>query len=66
MHAAMQKIIQLNIIDNPRIKLYKAEDTMYKIHKMCDWDTDCIKDKVKNDKNTENIPFIKLRGIDRP
>jgi len=65
MHAAMQKIIQLNIIDNPRIKLYKAEDTMYKIHKMCDWDTDCIKDKVKNDKNIENIPFIKLRGIDR-
>jgi len=38
---------------------------MYKIHKMCDWDTDCIKDKVKNDKNIENIPFIKLRGIDR-
>jgi len=66
MHAAIQKIIQLNIIDTPRIKLYKAEDTMYKIHELCNWDIDCIKDTVKNDENTENIPFIKLRGIDRP
>ena len=66
MHAAMQKMIQLNMINKEKIKLYRADDNMFKIHNMCNWDNNCIKDKVKNDKSIEILPFIKLRSIDRP
>jgi len=66
MHAAMQKMIQLNMIDIQKIKLYRADDNMFKIHNICNWNNNCIKDIVKNDKSIENLPFIKLRGIDRP
>jgi len=65
MHAALQKIIQLNLINNPRIILYKAEDSMFKIQHMCNWNKSCVIDKLINDGETKNIPYIKLRGMDR-
>ena len=64
MHAAIQKILQLKMVDNPRIKLYKAEDAMYKIQVDCNWDELCITDILKT-KKIKTIPFIKLRGTDR-
>jgi len=64
-HAALQKVIQLHMVDNPNIKLYKAEDSMFKIQSMCNWNQNCIVDRLKNDKSIIDIPFIKLRGIDR-
>lgn len=65
MHAALLKIIQLNIVKDPNILLYKAEDTMFKLHEICDWDSNCIINKLKTDKSIKNIPYIKLRGTDR-
>jgi len=65
MHAALQKIIQLKLVDNPKILLYKAEDTMFKLQDMCNWDVNCVIDKLKNDETVKEIPYIKLRGADR-
>jgi hypothetical protein len=65
MHAALLKIIQLDIVQQPNILLYKAEDTMFKLHEICDWNPDCIINKLKTDKNIKKIPYIKLRGTDR-
>lgn len=63
-HAALQKILQLKEIFEPRILLYKAEDTMFKLQIECKWDEDCIYKKITTE-NLTHIPYIKLRGSDR-
>jgi hypothetical protein len=63
-HATLQKILQLNEIKNPKMLLYKAEDSMYKLHQECNWDSPCIYNKIRTD-NLDDYPMIKLRGIDR-
>jgi len=62
-HLCLQII--LKDFDKSNILLYKADDTMYKIHTICNWDINCIHNKLLNDKTLKNIPYIKLRGIDR-
>jgi len=47
------------------IILYKAEDTMYKIHKECNWDHKCIQNRLDTDKTVKTIPYIKLNGGNR-
>ena len=63
-HATLQKLLQLKEISHPRMILYKAEDTMFKLHIDCDWDSDCIYDKITKE-DIKHIPYIKLRGADR-
>jgi hypothetical protein len=63
-HATLQKLLQLKEISQPRILLYKAEDTMFKLHIDCDWDSDCIYNKITKE-DVKHIPYIKLRGSDR-
>ena len=36
-----------------------------KLHSICNWDVRCIGNKLVNDSNIKDIPFIKLRGPDR-
>jgi hypothetical protein len=50
---------------NPNLLLYKAEDTMMKLHIECKWDANCISNKLLNDSKVKDIPYIKLRGVDR-
>jgi len=64
MHAALQKILQLKDVPDAKIIIIKAEDTMFKIHSDCNWDNNCIYNKLKNE-NLKHIPYIKLRGTDR-
>lgn len=65
MHAGLQKLIQRNEIDKSDILLYDACETMFNIHCNCNWDNECIKDKLNNSIEIKNIPFIKLRSHDR-
>jgi hypothetical protein len=44
------------------IILYKAEDTMYKIHTECNWDNKCIQNRLKT---VKTIPYIKLNSQNR-
>jgi hypothetical protein len=64
-HACLQKVLQ-RIVISQNILLYKSEYTMFKLHFDCDWKTDCILHRLKSDKTLKNIPFIKLRGSERP
>jgi len=63
-HATLQKLLQLRELSKSKILLYKAEDTMFKLHIDCKWDSNCIKNKISTE-NIRHIPFIKLRGSDR-
>jgi hypothetical protein len=63
-HATLQKLLQLKEIKDPNMILYRAEDTMFKLHIDCNWKSDCIYNKIKNE-SIKNIPYIKLRGTDR-
>jgi len=61
MHAAMRYIQQTM---NPDLLLYRAEDTMFKIHDECNWEDNCMRPRFRQMKMTA-IPWIKLRGSDR-
>jgi hypothetical protein len=63
-HATLQKLLQLKEIKDPNMILYRAEDTMFKLHIDCNWNSDCIYNKIKNE-SIKDIPYIKLRGTDR-
>ena len=66
MHACFYNLSQRfndDIISH--ILLYKAEDTMFKLQDLCDWDRSCIHYKLDNDPNVKKIPFIKLVSDDR-
>ena len=47
------------------IILYKAEDTMFKLHTECNWDDKCIQHRLNTDKTVKTIPYIKLVGQNR-
>jgi hypothetical protein len=66
-HRALQVALQTNPTNtitnsNHKLLLLNSEEYMFKLMKNCDWKFDCIKDKFENDKNTKNIPSIKLIG----
>lgn len=64
-HACLQIVRQKNIFGKHNVLLYKAEDSMFKIHEDCDWEVNCIKNRVKDPMIGRRVPFIKLRGCDR-
>jgi len=64
-HACLQVVRQTMFQFPSSVLLYKAEDSMFKLHDECKWDSACIKEKMKKDPSVREIPFIKLRGDDR-
>lgn len=38
---------------------------MFELHSECKFNNVCVMNKMKNDKNVKNIPYIKLVGGDR-
>ena len=38
---------------------------MFKLHSECKFNHVCVMNKIKDDKNVKNIPYIKLVGGDR-
>ena len=38
---------------------------MFKIQWGCDWNLDCLNEKINNKTYSKKIPYIKLRGNDR-
>jgi len=47
------------------ILLNKAEDTMYKLHTECNWNHNCIHNRLNTDKSVKTIPYIKLNRGNR-
>ena len=62
-HVTFRVALQNRFI-KPKIIVYKAEDTMYKLRSICGWDSKgCIMKKIRDEPSqTRQIPFIKLNG----
>ena len=64
-HVCLQVILQDS--NTYKILLYKAEDTMFKLHVEGNWELESMQKIVQKDKaRIQSIPYIKLRGGDRP
>lgn len=61
-HRCAQKVLQENLDLLKHILIYDSCESMFKFHILCNWDAECIIDKIKNDKS---VPFVKLRGAER-
>jgi len=59
-HTALQVILQKKIEWTPNLLFLKSEDTMFKLLTECNYDNECIKNKIENNKEIKNIPYIKI------
>jgi len=65
-HVCLQVILQ-DSKEIPIVLLHKAEDTMFKLHTEGNWELESMQKIVQKDKaRIQTIPYIKLRGGDRP
>ena len=64
-HAAFQAVLQKSPDRDAQFLLHRAEDTMFRIHTECDWDSECMRAAFGDKARMEAIPYIKLRGGDR-
>jgi hypothetical protein len=62
-HACIQYILQSRP-NYYNLYLLKAEDSMYRLHCLCEWNLRCI-NKRKSDKDVLALPFVKIRGCER-
>ena len=65
MHACMQKLVQKKLETIPKMILKRAEETLFKIHEDCKWNSICVMNNLKDNTTVKNIPFIKLHRFDR-
>jgi hypothetical protein len=65
MHACMQKLVQKKLETIPKMILKRAEETLFKLHEDCKWNSICVMNNLKDNTNVKNIPFIKLHRFDR-
>lgn len=64
-HGCFQKVIQQKLPFS-KIVYHIAEDTMFRVQsKDCNWDRECIKQKLQDVNYCRKIPYIKLTGADR-
>ena len=63
--ACLNKVLQKLINPLPPLLFKNAKETMFKLHSECKFNSECVMNKIKNDKNVRNIPYIKLVGADR-
>ena len=64
-HICLQIVLQ-DLWMRPVIVLEKAEDSMYKLHKEYDWDSEYIMNSIRTDTTVpDRVPYIKLRGAER-
>jgi hypothetical protein len=65
MHAAMQKLIQSKDINIDDVLLYNSCESMYKLHCDCQWQKECMINKLKDKQYLSSLDFIKLRSSER-
>ena len=65
MHAAMQKIIQSKEINTNDILLYNACESMYKLHCDCQWQGECLRNKIGDKNYLNSLDFVKIRSGER-
>jgi hypothetical protein len=63
-HLCFQTVIQKRCWLPPHILYRRAEDTMFHIHSMCNWEKECMQTHFRLP-YIHTIPYIKLRGPDR-
>lgn len=64
-HAAFQAVLQQSSESDARFLLHRAEDTMFRIHAECEWESECMREAFHDKRRMEAVPYIKLRGGDR-
>lgn len=65
-HGCFQKVIQQRKPFYSKILYHTAEETMFKLQAdLCKWDQECIWRKLKEKEVCSQIPYLKLRGVDR-
>jgi hypothetical protein len=64
-HAAMQAVLQCSPDRDANFLLMLAEDTMFRIHSECNWQSECMREAFHDKARVDAIPYIKLRGGDR-
>lgn len=65
MHAAMQKLIQSKEILENDLLLYNSCESMYKLHCDCQWQGQCMIEKLKDKQYLSSLDFIKIRSSER-
>ena len=48
MHACMQKLVQKKLVTIPKMILKRAEETLFKIHEDCKWNSICVMNNLKD------------------
>jgi hypothetical protein len=64
-HMCIQHVLQKKLTYVPSLIILDSGTSMLKIQNSCNWKDDCIADKINNDPESKNLPFIKLTGSNR-
>jgi hypothetical protein len=64
-HMCIQHVLQKKLQTIPPIMILDASVSMFKIQNMCNWDNDCLVDKLNNDPKSKTLPYIKLINSNR-
>jgi hypothetical protein len=59
-HICIQKVLQKNLKELSSVYFIPCDDSMLKLQTDCKWESSCIVDKMLNDPETKNLPYIKL------
>jgi len=64
-HMCIQYVLQKKLTYLPSLLILDSGESMYKIQSDCNWNNDCIVDKINNDPASKDLPFIKLTNGNR-
>lgn len=64
-HVCMQVILQKypELVD--MIVLHSSEESMFYVQNVCKWEAGCIKEWLGDSARLAEVPYIKMRGVDR-
>jgi len=64
-HMCIQNVLQKQQPNLPPILILDSSSSMFKLQNICKWKDECIADKLNNDPESKNLPFIKLTNSNR-
>ena len=64
-HICIEHVLQKKMETIPRMLLLNSKDSMFKIQNACNWDDNCVADKLNNDPESKKLPYIKLISKNR-
>ena len=62
-HICIQYLLQKKRL--PKVTFLDSGKSMLKLQNICKWDNRCLADKLNNDPESKELPFIKLTGYNR-